>query len=343
MALQDQIEELDVRITSAESAIVKAGSSAARASRYHIKGLRQSHDTLMGQVEELYAELDVGEAFPDIQAYGLEFARVLVMAYDAKCIARQKITGRFFEWDVLDRAVGGKGHALGACGTWGARRVLTYHAGTEQHQRVVKGMQKRQPALVNAINRYNDLCARLVELLPRGMSFALPQPLTTELAKLKDDPTLLEDVWMSTESGEGTGALWLMDSSVRKGIRAVHLLDRCREEVTRLDMEERSLHAWLLPEINALDAAIANPDSTRLASSHALADADGRLCVRVMDALSTCAARGPAYGVPGGPAAHRPDGRPSRHPVARVLLDCTQVLPPHEHGHAPSTCRGPPV
>lgn len=112
MALQDQIEQVEDKICAADVTLRDAGS--ARQARLQLRGLKTTHKTLSEQVDELYAALDVGETFPDIRMLGLEFARTLVMAYDAKCIARQKVIGRFFEWDVLDRAAGGKGHALGA-------------------------------------------------------------------------------------------------------------------------------------------------------------------------------------------------------------------------------------
>lgn len=113
MALQAQIEAVEGSITAAETTMRSAGGASKKVASRRTKGLRETHETLTEQVEELYAELDVGDAFPDIRDLGLDFARTLVMAYDAKCIARQKLTGRFFEWDMLDRAVGGKGHALG--------------------------------------------------------------------------------------------------------------------------------------------------------------------------------------------------------------------------------------
>lgn len=113
MALQDQLEVIETKMTTAEGAMRGAPVGTARIARAQLREMRVTHKTLLDQVEELYAALDVGEVFPDIEGYGLEFARVLVMAYDAKCIARQKVTGRFFEWDILDRAAGGKGHPLG--------------------------------------------------------------------------------------------------------------------------------------------------------------------------------------------------------------------------------------
>lgn len=128
----------------------------------------------------------------------------------------------------------------------------------------MQGMQRRQPALANALARYNDLCARLKDLLPEGSTFPLPQPLSTELAKLKDDPALLEDVWMSGDVGASPA--WLTDADVRRAIRAMHICDRCAEESKRLDVEASSLQTWMVGQIRVLDSALQDPDSAYIAA-----------------------------------------------------------------------------
>lgn len=261
--LQSQIEGIEASITVAETTMKLAGGVSSKVARRRTQGLRETHTRLTQQVEDLYCELDVGEAFPDIRDFGFEFARALVMAYDAKCIARQKITGRFFEWDMLDRAVGGKGHALGKSRStrWGLPSPtalsgpirLTTPTGTDQHQRTVSKMKNRTPALVRAVTRYNTLCDRLKELLPADKNFPIPEKLPEDLAKLKNEPSLLEDVWISADTPAG---LWLTDKAVRRGIRAQHILDRCSEECIRLKQEERSLYAWVFDEVLALEHAM---------------------------------------------------------------------------------------
>lgn len=114
MALQDDIEAVEDRIAETDAVLKGAASGAsARNARHDMRELRDTHQTLTRQVEALYDQLDVGELFPHIRGYGYEFARTLVMLYDAKCIVRQKVTGRFFEYAKLDRAVGGRDNPLG--------------------------------------------------------------------------------------------------------------------------------------------------------------------------------------------------------------------------------------
>ncbi|EJD33287.1 hypothetical protein AURDEDRAFT_77098, partial [Auricularia subglabra TFB-10046 SS5] len=210
--------------------------------------LQDQIQSLTEQADALYSSLNVEEVFPEIQDYGNDFARTLIMAYDAKCIARRKLIGRFFEWEYLDQAVGGTGEPLG----------------TTQHQKVVQAIQRRAPATIGAINRYNELCTKLRALLPPGKDFPLPEPLSTELSKLKNDPTLLEDVWVSALPNGA--ALWLKDKTVRVAIRAQLVLDRCAEERERLLREEKQLFCWLQLEARAVARALVDPSSRYILS-----------------------------------------------------------------------------
>ncbi|KZV95745.1 hypothetical protein EXIGLDRAFT_594385, partial [Exidia glandulosa HHB12029] len=217
---------------------IRAGGTTAAAARRKMQNLRDTHEVLTKGAEELYASLDIGEKFPELKKFGMEFARTLVMAYDAKCIARLKLMGRFFEWEMLDRAVGGKEHALG----------------TAQHQKTITKMRNRTPALLRAITRYNTLCDKLKALKPRRLKFPLPEKLSEKLGTLKNDPSLMEDVWLQT--GTTPAGPWLTDPGVRKGIRAQHILDRCDEEEYRVAVEEKNLYDWVFQEVVALESAL---------------------------------------------------------------------------------------
>ncbi|KZV81838.1 hypothetical protein EXIGLDRAFT_627886, partial [Exidia glandulosa HHB12029] len=217
--------------------------------RTQLNALRASQRGLHDEAEELYGSLNVGDVFPAIAEYGYEFVKTLVKAFDAKCDFRARITGRFFEWERLDRAVGGHGTPLG----------------TAEHQRTMRSIKKRTPALVNALNRYNGLCDDLKRLLPDGRDFPLPQKLPTDFALLKDDPALLEDVWLSGVPGDSVP--WLMDARVRRGIRAQHIVDRCEEEYARVETEESNLFAWITAKSAAIHVALSHPSSA-LTSVH---------------------------------------------------------------------------
>ena len=135
-------------------------------------------------------------------------------------------------------------------------------AGTKQHQRTLRSIQKRSPAIRKAILRYNALCAKARELLPADKDYPLPEELSTDLTDLKNDPSLLDDVWVSSIPGDD--ALWLKDPRVRNAIRSQLALDRCTEERKRLTREESQLYDWLALESCAIARAMYDPESTSL-------------------------------------------------------------------------------
>ncbi|EJD33230.1 hypothetical protein AURDEDRAFT_77138 [Auricularia subglabra TFB-10046 SS5] len=242
MEIQDQIQAVEEAIAGLEDTLRAPAPEATQ----RLDDLRATLAQLTQQADGLYSALNVEDEFPDISEFGVDFVRALIKAYDAKCIARQKLIGRFFEWEYLDQASGGTGEPLG----------------TKQHQRVVQAIQKRAPATMGAITRYNDACIKVREHLPPGKVYPLPEPLSTNLTELKNDSSLLEDVWLS--GTPENGALWLTDKTVRVAIRSQLLLDRCQEEKKRLLREEQQLFGWLQLEAKAVARALYDPSSAQI-------------------------------------------------------------------------------
>lgn len=85
----------------------------------------------------------------------------------------------------------------------------------------------------------------------------LPLPLPTKLSDLRDDSSLMEDVWITPSESEPQP--WLEDRNVRSGIRATIKLDRCSEEQRRLVYEAENLCAWFGREFQAVELAIRTP------------------------------------------------------------------------------------
>jgi hypothetical protein len=80
-----------------------------------LESLARGHDRLIDKVETLYASLNIHEKFPELQSIDLEFVRILLTAHDLKMNIHKRAIASFFEWDKLDRAVGGAQQALGNC------------------------------------------------------------------------------------------------------------------------------------------------------------------------------------------------------------------------------------
>ena len=112
---------------------------------------------------------------------------------------------------------------------------------------------------MSAIRKFNSYCERLAELYDVSSGIPLPSPLLTKLAELRNDQSLLEDVWISPSVREIPW--WLEDIDVREGIRAVLKIDQCLEEQRRLGIEADNMCRWFSHELCAIELAIRQPES----------------------------------------------------------------------------------
>jgi len=129
--------------------------------------------------------------------------------------------------------------------------------GTRLHQHTRKAISKRQPALMKSIRKFNAYCEKLDNLYDPASNIPLPLPLPTKLTELRDNSSLMEDVWITPS--EGKPPLWLEDSDIRGGIRTMVKLERCVEEQRRLGMESDNLCRWFGRELGAVELALRNP------------------------------------------------------------------------------------
>ncbi|KAJ7439132.1 hypothetical protein FB451DRAFT_1151843 [Mycena latifolia] len=236
LALQTQIDTVEKSISDVKQTIT--GPDVSADSVALLRSLEKTHDTLSKQAEALYASLNIQDSFPELQNLPLEFVRTLLLMRDLKINIRKRAVGSFYEWENLDRAVGGRRESLG----------------TKLHQSTRKAISKRQPALLRSIAKFNSYCADLERLRPPGCTIPIPSPLSTQLNGLRDDPSLHEDVWITPS--EGQIPRWLNDADVRDGIRALHSADRCAEEASRLNMERQNMAKWVAQELSIAVAAI---------------------------------------------------------------------------------------
>lgn len=121
---------------------------------------------------------------------------------------------------------------------------------------------RRKPALMTAIRKFNAYCEKLKELAGDLPNFPLPKPLTTNLQILRESDDLMQDVWIDTTVAERP--LWLTEEKVRKGIRAMLILDHCVEERCRLGREAENLLRIFKEELLVLNIALINHKGTFL-------------------------------------------------------------------------------
>lgn len=248
---------MEKAINVAKSALASASSATPEGSKEILKGLLETHAIFTSRVEALYVSLNIHDSYPDLKGASLDFVRTLLMARDLKINIRKRAIGSFFEWDRLDQAVGGRSQTLGMCHLIISCPAAHKTSGTKLHQQTRKAISKRAPALLTAIKKFNVYCAKLEGMYEPAWNIPLPLPLPTKLADLRDDSSLMEDVWISPL--EVKSQPWLDDPSIRSGIRAMIKLDRCLEEQRRLGHEADKLCSWFRRELGAVELAIRTP------------------------------------------------------------------------------------
>ncbi|KAK6996412.1 hypothetical protein R3P38DRAFT_2799725 [Favolaschia claudopus] len=236
LSLQTQIDAVEKAIEDTKATLKSSGAS--QNSLKILQGLEVTHDRLSEEAEALYSSLNIQKSFPELCNLPLEFAQTLLIMHDLKINIRKCATGSFMEWETLDRAVSGRREALG----------------TKLHQSTRKAITKRQPALLKAITKFNAGCATLERLSPPRSSIPVPSPLSTQLNVLRNGPSLHEDVWITPS--DGPIPRWLNDEDVKDGIRSLHVLDRCAEEIIRLNLERDNLRRWLAEEKEIVQRSI---------------------------------------------------------------------------------------
>lgn len=208
-----------------------------------LEGLERTHARLQKKVQDLYVSLNIDD-ISLVQGISLDAIHLLILARDLKINIRRRSVGVFLELDRLNQASGGRDNALG----------------TRLHQQARGSIARRRPAITNSIHRFNNYIEQLEGIYDKSWNIPLPARLSTDLSTLRDEPGLMEDVWI-TPPPIPSQSLWLEDPSIRKGIRALLKYDRCIEERQRIGREADNLCRWYCRRLAAIELAISSPES----------------------------------------------------------------------------------
>ena len=111
LVLQADIDNTNKLLQLARTTIEKGNATPGILDA--LANFERTHAKLAAQAEILYSSLNVHDQFPELSHVSLDFVRILLMARDLKINIRKRAVGSFFEWDRLDRAIGGKDKPLG--------------------------------------------------------------------------------------------------------------------------------------------------------------------------------------------------------------------------------------
>lgn len=113
---------------------------------------------------------------------------------------------------------------------------------------------------MRAIRKFNGYCCEKLEVLHEpGSNIPIPLPLPIKLTELRDNSSIMEDVWITPSTSKPPP--WLEDTDVRAGIRAILKVERCIEEQKRLGIESDNLCRWFGRELGAVELALLNESS----------------------------------------------------------------------------------
>ena len=201
LALQGDLDSSSKVLQLARATIEKGNTSSSVLDA--LASLERGHARLMTKTEALYSSLNVHDQIPELKDVSLKFVQILLMVWDLKINIRKRVVGSFFEWDKLDCAVGGKDKPLGASSVTGSLPLSeALLLGMKLHQQTRKAIVRRQPALMATIHKYNNYCEQLSQLHNLTWAIPLPAALPTTLVDLRNDPTLMQDVWITPSVGE---------------------------------------------------------------------------------------------------------------------------------------------
>jgi len=111
LVLQADIDNTNKLLQLARTTIEKGNATPGILDA--LASFEHTHVKLAAQAETLYSSLNMHDQFPELSHVDLDFVRILLMARDLKINIQKRAVGSFFEWDRLDRAVGGKDKPLG--------------------------------------------------------------------------------------------------------------------------------------------------------------------------------------------------------------------------------------
>ena len=110
-----------------------------------------------------------------------------------------------------------------------------------------------------AICKYNHYCEQLSQLHNPSQTIPLPAPLPTTLVGLRNDPNLMQDVWITPSTDKVPR--WLEDIDVCNGICALLKKECCLEECHHLGSEADNMCRWFGHELAAIHVALRQSES----------------------------------------------------------------------------------
>ncbi|EPS94432.1 hypothetical protein FOMPIDRAFT_128943 [Fomitopsis schrenkii] len=243
LALQKSQASYDETIRKLEAQLLD-GSGDPQDLEVRLGELRTQRSKIITAVLRKRSALGVNERAQLSRLSRSKFLQLRLNARALKQRIRDRLRQRKFELDRLERS---------------------YRQTTSKHKlstHVESAVKRREPGILKLAQTYNGLCKQMADLVKQHrapVSAIVPEPIRNDgLFKLDVDDTIWQDVGLGDEDDDGVQVpRWLGDESVRSGIKAQLLVDRCTEESNHLSQERCAMQLWMQEEWASLEHAIA--------------------------------------------------------------------------------------
>jgi len=138
------------------------------------------------------------------------------------------------------------------------RTSLTFSLANRDHAQLKQSLNRRKGGHERLVKSYEKLRQEMQDLIAHGdapTGATIPNQLSIErLWDLDVD----DDLWMDLARDgqyQDDAPRWLYDEPTKRGIRAMLDLQRCDEELERLDHEHSVMHTWLRGQREQLQLA----------------------------------------------------------------------------------------
>ncbi|PPQ96562.1 hypothetical protein CVT26_006290 [Gymnopilus dilepis] len=254
LVLRDQLDELAKELANYQD-MIRSGNYESEMTvlevQEQLRDLQKKQKSVADTIRQKRSKLSIEDQQNLEDLLGNKFLQVRMNALAVKQRIRERLRHRKYELESLQQSYRKTMDRL----------KLETHAGQQ--------LKRKEPGIQKLARTYNKLCDDMAQLIkdkcaPPGAR--VPSKVNVEsLFKLDVDDDIWQDNGLTSDMDDALQVPgWLGNETIRKGIKALLLYDRCREERRRLLKERRSMQEWFTEEWNLANKALqvmeADPD-----------------------------------------------------------------------------------
>ncbi|CAK5282214.1 unnamed protein product [Mycena citricolor] len=247
LALREEKKCARVRVEEAQEAWDNASEAEEHSrlmARSALLEAKMDLESIEESLKQKEAALGIDSRARLNKAKSNKFFEQRMNALALKTRIRDLLRSRNMELSELKRS----GHRQQGSSDWKLRNAIA------------SSVSKRLPRIRRLVGEFNKLCAKLADMAihnqaPRGAKIPVPI-VTKKVPNLDVDDKIWDDVGLTDEDSSSAPPDWLVNESVKEGIKALLDERRALEEDRFLRNERRSMKAWFQEEWSVINHAI---------------------------------------------------------------------------------------